>query len=290
MSLGNVTKALQLIQEASKSKQVKVKTPISLQEYTINPLKGKDELELRQNLVPNKPNVKITEVLYTTLYNSIDNNKNVEDDQILLLENFLKSNSSFDVLELFHGLNIATFEYIPDYEFTCVHCETVNKIDKLYYSEYKNESKTWDKDVPFYDYTIESEQELGGVKLKFTLRIPTLFDELAIVKKVIDTPRDVNNLPSFTLSTSNIERLLYITKRLSIIKQDETVTLENAHDIKLVLESIPEFIIQDTLNTYNKDISDYAPVYSCKVKCKDCEKENELMYHPVLEFITRIMM
>ena len=285
MSINNVARALQLIQNTVKTTEIT--TPISKNKYVISSLKGKDEHELKQKLTQNQNSARIAETLYSIMYNTITNNKNVNDENILSFEDFLKNNSTYDAISLFHALNITTFEYIKDFEFICEHCGVKNKLDKLEYKQYKNRSKVWDKDQPFDSYTIKYTYNTNDLTIDFSLGIPTLYDEVMITKKVIEE-RPATDM--FVTTSSNLDKALYITKQLTIKSGDEEITLTNIFDIKVILESLPENIILSFLDTYEDNIKDYIPDYTVKIKCKDCEKENELTYHPILEFIMRMVM
>jgi hypothetical protein len=299
MSIGKVSRVLNIINKSIESKNTKIKTPISLHEYTITPLKGKDEQELKQVINPRKPESKISEKLYFTIYNHILEGKNVNEeneDNILTFERFLKSESIFDVITLFHALNIATFEYMKDYEFVCPYCEATNKIDKIPYNNFTNESKTWDKDKPFTDYIFTVEIDLDeNTKIIFNTKIATLYHEIAISKKILnETPiNERSNLPLYTLTSSNIERCLFITNTIEVIEnndEENKTVLDNIYDIKMVLEALPENVIEEALDKFNEEFTKYIPNYVYKIKCSECEKESDVFYHPIFEFITRVLM
>jgi len=300
-SIGKVSRVLNIINKSIESKNTKIKTPISLHEYTITPLKGKDEQELKQIINPRKPESKITEKLYFTIYSHILEGKNVNEEdesKIITFEKFLKSESIFDVIALFHALNIATFEYMKDYEFVCPYCEATNKIDKLPYSNFENTSKTWDKEKPFTDYVYTISLQLDdNIDIVFNTKIATLYHEIAISKKILNetSVNERTNLPLYTLTSSNVERCLFITNTMEIIEKDKPegenkTILDNMYDIKIVLESLPENIIEEVLNRFNDEFTKYIPNYAYKIKCPECEKETEIFYHPIFEFITRVLM
>jgi len=299
MSLGKVAQALQIVNQALSNKKVTTTTPISLNTYTVLPLRGKDEVELKTQINPNKPESKINEILYQTLYKHIELPSNTNDNApdtdnvdsastFISFEEFVKSNSNIDATELFHAFNQASFEYIPKHEYICPHCETKNVIEKLPYKEFKNKGSKWDKDVKFTEYRYDIAVNItDNLSITAKTMIPTLYYELAIIKKVLsERPGDINSM--FTTRT-NVEKLLFVVDKLTINNNDNTIELDNAFDIKTVLEELPEVVLEDILNKYEEEFGKYTPMYVYVHKCKECEKENEIVYHPIVEFITRII-
>ena len=279
MSIGKVTKALQLLNQELGGDVVEVTTPITNNTYKIKPLRGKDEQELKIQVNPRRNEAKITEVLYAALYRHLVDNEKSYDE-------FLKSETPFDVLELFHGFNIATYGYIKDYVFTCTNCEAENRLEKLEYSQFKNTSEKWNEKENVIGCRRDIKLKIGNVEVVFNVMIPTLFHELQILRRFSRPATE--ELPAYLTTTSNLERCLMFTDNLKVIRGEEEIVLDNIFDIKTVLDELPENYIIDVINKYNDMFSKYVPVYTAKLKCEKCEQENEVFYHPIFEFITRL--
>ena len=239
--------------------------------------------------------------------------------------------SLLDIHELSKALLEITYETFRTSDNVSIICETCNKeyttddINnlELEYGKFVNINKTWDKEVPFTEYTIEFRPEKFAIRLKnskslvliptFELYIPTLHEYLR-KQNVLDKYRasvkhQANDLlPGLQLSTNpsgqslidifpvKRDTVIMLVKRIRVSlvnEQDNTILREEITDddykILQILDKLPISDLDQVRDKHIEVFGQYMPLYKTSFKCIECGSDIEIILRPELNLIDRIL-
>jgi len=265
-----------------------VKVPIALKEFKVKPIITSDESYLKSL---NANNVfKIVLKVYELILSKC---QPVNQTTNLLFEQLSQEISHHDIFTLAKTLLEISYDTFKTYDINvsieCPVCKTIHTNEdinnaKIKYSDFILESKEWDKDIPFNEYTIKYtepdiivEQDTYDIYIipVITLQIPTL-------KKVIDSekyiteyqrkkelevtmfsPRSITNINERTLNDLSVNKrdiVFAITKDITFYsvskdKITDTELLNKRENILDIINNEDNIATKYTVNEPTKILS-----------------------------------
>jgi hypothetical protein len=266
------------------SRQFEVNLPILGESVIMEPIKNAEDLRLNT--------LRSTGVTFLKSFNEIlfSHAKFPEDSEIKTLDAFYANITNVDKNVLTYGLLCASFNELPERQFTCPMCSKPSVIDLKPERMLKyNTVKRWDKDVKATEYVIKKEAIPGILEIHFG--IPTEGDKILLLGKTTnDELRKSLETNGSVLNT--LETIIMVIKRIDVKTQDgKVITLTNK------LTDIYEFIMNADLNLQQKIVQSFKgvefgidiPEFGFDIACEHCGHIHEWSgLDPETEFFRQI--
>jgi len=269
-----------------------VKFPISKNEYGLRQLYGSELRKLK------KSNLKtvITKLIEIAISKVETDDKN----------KFLKENSHLDYFELLKKILECSYR---EHEVDNIECGACGyKYDdkiKIEYSQYKNENKEWDKDIPFNEYEIlyefkierpKNAKQFEKIKIKLVMKIPTMEKFVRFINsslKDIDVNAPLEIAPLISVPDDQLK--LFVEKIIveGYKSSNDMAPAENyefnlPHEINKFISTLPIYYKQKAINKIIEELKDYIPIYTTEIECKNCGEKIKLILNPQIEFLSKI--